>query len=101
MKELVAVIVCLVVVLNATAADWPQWMGPNRDAVWNETGIIDKFPEGGPKVLWRTPIGSGYSGPSVADGRVYVMDYVTKDDIKKENFIRLRLDGEERALCLD
>jgi len=101
MKELGAVIVCLVVVLNAAAADWPQWMGPNRDAVWNESGIIDKFPEGGPKVLWRTPIGSGYSGPSVAGGRVYVMDYVTKDDIKKENFIRLRLDGEERALCLD
>src|SRR4051794_16544107 len=27
--------------------DWPQWMGPNRDDVWPETGILDKFPAGG------------------------------------------------------
>src|SRR5437867_1575687 len=56
------------------ANDWPQWLGPKRDGVWRETGLIDKFPPGGPHVLWRTPIGTGYSGPAVADGRVYVMD---------------------------
>ena len=33
------------------ADDWPQWFGPQRDGVWRETGIVDKFPEGGPKVL--------------------------------------------------
>ena len=41
------------------ADDWPQWMGPNRDGRWNETGTLDKFPEGGPKVLWRKPIHGG------------------------------------------
>ena len=38
------------------ADDWPQWMGPGRDNVWKETGIIDKFPAGGPKILWRSPV---------------------------------------------
>ena len=41
------------------AQDWPQWMGPHRDNVWREEGIIDKFPADGPTVLWRTPIRGG------------------------------------------
>src|SRR5439155_305357 len=48
--------------LTAPAArgdDWPQWMGPQRDGVWRETGILEKFPEGGPKVLWRVPVRGG------------------------------------------
>ena len=49
--------------LTAFADDWPQWFGPERDGVWRETGILDKFPEEGPKVLWRTPIRRGYAGP--------------------------------------
>src|SRR5436309_2377998 len=56
------------------ADDWPQWLGPNRDSVWRETGIIEKFPSNGPPVLWRTSLGGGYAGPAVADGRVYVPD---------------------------
>ena len=54
----------------ASAADWPQWMGPQRDDVWRETGILDKFPEGGPKVLWRKPVSGGFAGPAVAHGKV-------------------------------
>ena len=62
--------------LNADA--WPQWRGENREGVWNESGIIDKFEEPEIPIRWRAPIGSGYSGPSVAEGRVYVTDRVTK-----------------------
>src|SRR5437016_3171341 len=58
------------------ADDWPQWLGPKRDGVWRETGILAKFPAGGPKVRWRTPISEGYSGPSVANGKVYITDRV-------------------------
>jgi outer membrane protein assembly factor BamB len=58
----------------ARADDWPQWLGPKRDSVWREQGILKKFPKGGPKVLWRKEIGGGYMGPAVADGRVFVMD---------------------------
>jgi len=60
------------------ADDWPQWRGPNRDGVWRETGIVDKFQTPEIKLKWRVPISSGYSGPTVADGRVYVTDRVTE-----------------------
>lgn len=76
-------------------------MGPKRDNVWREEGIIKEFPEGGPKILWRTPVAGGYAGPAVVDGRVYVMDYVTADDVKIANFERKPSSGTERVLCLD
>ena len=60
------------------ADDWPQWRGPNRDGVWHETGILDKFPSPQIELRWRAPVGSGYSGPTVAGGRVYVTDRQTQ-----------------------
>src|SRR5204862_36647 len=83
--------------------DWPQWMGPKRDGVWRETGILDKFPKDGPKVLWRKPVGGGYAGPAVAGGRVYVMDYQTDADTNKlaNPVTRAKVKGKERLLCLD
>ena len=56
------------------ADDWPQWRGPNRDGVWSETGIFEMFPPDGLKVLWRAPVGIGFSSPVVAGGRVFVTD---------------------------
>jgi len=58
----------------ATAEDWPEWRGKGRIGVWTETGIVDRFPDGGPPVRWRTPINQGYAGPAVAGGRVFVTD---------------------------
>jgi outer membrane protein assembly factor BamB len=58
----------------AKAEDWPQWRGPNRDGTWQETGLVEKFAAPEFKITWRKPIGSGYSGPTVADGRVFVTD---------------------------
>jgi len=60
------------------AADWPQWRGPTRDGVWSETGIVERFEARELPVKWRVAIGSGYNGPTVADGRVFVMDRVTQ-----------------------
>lgn len=86
----------------AIAEDWPQWMGPDRDGRWNETGILDKFPAGGAKILWRTPIAGGYSGPAVAAGKVYVTDYVrSAGEAKNDPGARPELKGRERVLCLD
>jgi len=96
--------ICFLLLLTTAtchADDWPQWMGPNRDNVWRESGIIQKFPENGPKVLWRTPIAGGYSGPAVAGGKVFITDYVTSDDVKVGNFERKEFTGTERVLCLD
>ncbi len=83
------------------AADWPQWMGPNRDHVWRETGILETFPAGGPKVLWRAPVAGGYAGPAVAGGRVVVTDFVPAGDLPGDNFERKHARGTERVLCLD
>lgn len=64
----------LMLSLTARAADWPQFRGPNRDSVWNETGILQTFPAEGLKIRWRAPVGGGFSSPIVAGGRVYVPD---------------------------
>jgi outer membrane protein assembly factor BamB len=71
--------------------DWPEVGGKGRLNVWNETGILDKFPAGGLNVLWRTPVRSGYTGPSVANGKVFVLDWI---ETKRPR-------GTERALALD
>lgn len=64
----------LMVVAPCQADDWPQWRGPKRDGVWRETGTIEKFSSAQLPTVWRAAIGSGYSGPTVAAGRVYVTD---------------------------
>jgi outer membrane protein assembly factor BamB len=73
------------------AEDWPEHRGKGRLGVWNETGIVDKFPESGLKVLWRTPVKAGFSGPVVADGRVFLTDFTTSRGLR----------GTERAIALD
>lgn len=83
------------------ADDWPQWMGPQRDNVWRESGIVEKFPAGGPKVLWRAKVAGGYSGPAVAAGKVFVTDYTTADNVKIANFERKEFSGIESVRCLD
>lgn len=60
--------------LTAQAKDWPQWRGPNRDGIWNETGILKTLPAEGLKIRWRTPVGPGWSSPVVVRGRVYLTD---------------------------
>ena len=73
-----------------TDNDWPQWRGPTRDGVWRDTGLLEKLPEQLP-IQWSVPIGSGYSGPTVADGRVFVMDRTAGEDGDT--------DETERVLC--
>jgi outer membrane protein assembly factor BamB len=85
----------------ARADDWQQWLGPKRDAVWRETGVLDKFPPGGPKVLWRQPVGAGYAGPAVADGKVFLTDRITETPQTGGGKGRPRSNGTERVLCLD
>jgi outer membrane protein assembly factor BamB len=65
---------------NAAAAsavasgDWPQWRGPNRDAVSKEIGLLSDWPEAGPPLLWTASgLGRGMSSVAVADERIYTM----------------------------
>jgi outer membrane protein assembly factor BamB len=64
----------LLLPLAVTSADWPQWRGPNRDGVWNESGILQTFPADGLNVRWRAAVGPGWSSPVVVGGRVFLTD---------------------------
>ena len=80
-------------IATLSAKDWPQWRGTERLGLWTETGILEGFPDSGLTVTWRVPVNGGYSGPAVADGRVFVLDYV-------ETEARV-MNGTERLLALD
>ncbi len=101
MRIWIASFIALTVTSAVCADDWPGWMGPQRDNVWREKNIIDAFPKGGPKVLWRAKVANGYSGPAVADGLVYLTDFVPDVNVQEDNFKRAKFKGKERVLCLD
>ena len=72
-------------------ADWPQFRGPQQNGVSAEKGLLRSWPESGPKVLWKKPIGSGFSTVTVAGGALYTMA------VEGENEMAFRLresDGE-------
>lgn len=71
------------------AADWSQWRGPSRDGRWDQQGVFEKFPGEKLEPLWSAPVGAGYNGPTVAEGRVYVMDRMTEPE------------EQERVHCFD
>ncbi len=72
MQRYTALIVVLFGVL-ASAADWPQWRGPNRDGKSAETGLLASWPQGGPRLVWKTQgLGEGFSGPAVVGDRLYL-----------------------------
>ncbi len=75
------------------ANDWPEWRGAGRHGVWSETGIVEGVPDT-LNVKWRVPVSSGYSGPAVADGRVFITDWVEDPESRT-------MDGTERAMALD
>ncbi len=66
----------LSVFLSATllGADWPRWRGPAGDGTWNPPNVPKDFASREPERLWKAPIGAGYGGVTMSDGRVYVMD---------------------------
>ena len=72
------------------ADDWPQFLGPKRDGIWREEGILEKFPAGGPKKVWSAKLGGGYAGASIANGKVFVADFQKTD-----------AGSVERVVCFD
>lgn len=70
MKSLLlcALAFCLACSSALRAADWPQFLGPERDGTSPETGLLEKFPEGGPRIVWQKDVGAGYGVPSVRGG---------------------------------
>lgn len=91
------------IAMPARAEDWPQWLGPHRDGVWRETGIVSTFPAAGPPVRWRVPVGPGYTGPAVANSRVFLLDRQPEldDEGNPRSAEDTSLLGTERVLCFD
>ena len=87
-KTLCLTAIVLIALCTAAGwADWPQFMGPNRDGVSTETGLGHSFPAGGPPALWTVPLGPGFGGAAIYKGEVFVMDRVG--------------DAQDVLLCLD
>jgi outer membrane protein assembly factor BamB len=100
MRTLFAFLLSALALPIASADDWPQWMGPKRDNVWRETGIVDRLPKT-PKSVWRAPVAGGYAGPAVVGDRLYVTDFVKSGKAAGDNFERKGIPGTERVLCLN
>lgn len=97
-----AAVVSLIHAGTSVADDWPQWLGPHRDGVWHETGLVEKFPETGLKTLWKVPVSLGYSGPAVSGDLVFLTDFVkASGDTSNDPQTRKALDGQERVLCFN
>lgn len=75
------------------AEDWPQWQGPDRNAVSKEKGLLQQWPEAGPPLAWRVDgLGGGDSAPAVAGGRLFGM---SNRDGKEIVWARSETDGKE------
>jgi outer membrane protein assembly factor BamB len=102
---LLATLILASLALPARGDDWPQWRGTNREGVWRERGIVESFPTAGLPVRWRAPLGAGFSGPAVAQGKVFVMDRLLAEgapqDVKTQWNYRDKTMGRERVVCLD
>ena len=97
----------LILTACSVAEDWPQYLGPGRDAVWREKNVELDFAKRAPRLLWAAPTGGGYAGPSVAEGRVFVVDRLAEPYVAGKlkpgsnvNFVRARIPGKERVRCL-
>jgi outer membrane protein assembly factor BamB len=64
-----------------STADWPQFLGPGRDSVSPETGLLATWPKDGPPVVWQRPVGAGFSGPVVAGGRLVLLHRIGDKEI--------------------
>jgi outer membrane protein assembly factor BamB len=77
-----AAVILLANMLRVSAQDWPQYLGPNRNSLSDQKGILRTWPQKGPDVLWSVDVGIGFGGPVVKDGKVYLLD---RDDKVGDN----------------
>ena len=102
MKELVTVLLGVSLTCVLSAGDWPKWLGPSGNSMVEDTNMVTSIPDRGLITKWEHEVGLGYGGPSVADGRVYLMDYIKVSGELSNNPGTLdELTGTERVLCFD
>lgn len=89
MKNILLLVLLGIIHLNSYSQDWPDWRGENRDAVWEGSDMVALFDSEHIDIKWSTPVGPGYSGPTVSRGKVYVTDRLERPT------------QAERVLCFD
>ena len=96
LQSLAVAFLMIVDASQATAADWPQWRGPNRNAVNPETGLLDAWPAEGPKLLWEAKgLGRGYSSVAIVGNRLFTMGDLEEGQAKSQFVIALDLTTRE------
>lgn len=85
MRRLLTVLTLSATICASTAAfsaDWPGFRGPQANGIAPDTGINKSWGTKAPKLLWKVPLSDdGYAGPSVAGGKVFIIDHQEKNDI--------------------
>ena len=74
-------LIFLAAILPASASDWPQFLGPNRNGVSADTSLELSWPKEGPKLLWKTKVGEGWSGPVVSSNRVVIFHRIADKEV--------------------
>ena len=87
-RAFIFLVVSLLIGPQAAGADWPEWRGPGREGRWVDVLLPSKLSPETIEKIWSAQIGAGYSGISVAEGRVLTMDRPGKS-------------SRERIICLD
>src|SRR6266566_7693115 len=81
-KTLVSILSCAILMSSASAGDWPQWQGPDRNAVSKERGLLQEWTKDGPPLAWKIKgLGGGDSAPSIAAGRIFGMSNRGEDEV--------------------
>lgn len=73
------VIGLILAAISVQSADWPNYCGPDHNNISPEQGLLEEWPEDGPKELWDFPLGPGFGGPAIRDGKVYLLDRVENE----------------------
>lgn len=94
MKKLFFAIMFAAVAVTASAQDWPRYLGPTGDSKSPQKNLLREWPTEGPEVLWKVPVGIGYGGPVVQDGKVYLLDRDAEKEVEIMRCMSLKT-GEE------
>jgi outer membrane protein assembly factor BamB len=78
---LASMLLALVIGAQVAAHDWPQMLGPERNGIYRGPEFNEAWGAGGPRVVWRRPIGQGLSGPVVVQNRVVLFHRVSNREV--------------------
>jgi len=77
MNKLTIAFLISIICISAIAQDIAQWRGPNRNGIYSETGLLKKWPDGGPKLLWHfDELGDGHTSAAVTASGIYTTGMV-------------------------